>query len=165
MEDLGFPDRHHLAAAEGWLGLGDAGEAGREMDRLSPAGSAHPEALEVAWRLHSARGAWKKALRASRQLVESAPERASGWIHQSYSLHELRRTEEAFETLRAVVLKFPEESVIPYNLACYACQLGELDAARRWLDEAVRVGGRTMIRRMALEDPDLLPLKGFIQGL
>jgi hypothetical protein len=67
--------------------------------------------------------------------------------------------------LNAVVFRFPGESVIPYNLACYACQLGEMDAARRWLAKAVQVGGRAMIRRMAQDDPDLLPLRGFLGKL
>ena len=30
--------------------------------------------------------------------------------------------------------KFPKESIIPYNLSCYACQLEMLDAARVWLE-------------------------------
>lgn len=165
MDELGFPGRHHLAAAEGWLGLGDDQEAERELAKLEPSAQAHPSVLEVQWRLHSGRGAWKLALRAARRLVEAAPERPSGWIHQSYCLHELRRTGEAFEALQSVVGRFPRECVIPYNLACYACQLGDLDAARRWLEQAVQVGGRAMIRQMALDDQDLAPLKGFVEGL
>lgn len=165
MDELGFPDHHHLLAAEGWLGLGDAAEAERELANLSPGGRSHPSTLEVEWRLHSSRQAWQKALSAAQRLVEAAPERPSGWIHQSYSLHELRRTGEALQCLQTVVQRFPEESVIPYNLACYACQLGEMDSARRWLDEAVKVGGRTLIRQMALDDPDLEPLKAFIRSL
>ena len=165
MDELGLPDRHHALAAEGWLGLGDADEAERELGRLSPEGARHPLVLEIEWRIHSERGAWPQALRTAQRLVEAVPDLPSGWIHQSYSLHELRRTEEAFQLLHTVVLRFPGESVIPYNLACYACQLGEIDAARRWLAQAVQVGGRATIRRMAKDDPDLLPLRGFLGKL
>ena len=165
MDELGFPDRHHLAAAEGWLGLGDDLEAGRELAKLQRSVRFHPSVLEVRWRLQSGRGAWKPALRTARQLVKAAPERASGWIHQSYCLHELQRTGEAFAALESVVGRFPRECVIPYNLACYACQLGDLDAARRWLEQAVQVGSRAMIRQMALDDADLAPLKDFVEGL
>ncbi|MEY2789198.1 MAG: hypothetical protein RLZZ34_2341 [Verrucomicrobiota bacterium] len=165
MEELGLPDRHHALAAEGWLGLGDTDEAERELGRLSPEGARHPAALEVEWRIHSERKAWNKALRTARRLVEVTPDLPSGWIHQSYSLHELRRTEEALQLLQTVVSRFPGESVIPYNLACYACQLGEMDAARRWLVQAVQVGGKPLIRRMAEDDPDLVPLRGFLQKL
>jgi hypothetical protein len=48
--------------------------------------------------------------------------------------------------------------VIPYNLACYACQLGDLDDARRWLERAVALRSRADLRRLALNDHDLQPL-------
>ncbi len=42
------------------------------------------------------------------------------------------------------------------NLACYECQLGNLDLARRCLAEAFRL--KPGCRQMALDDPDLAPL-------
>ena len=93
------------------------------------------------------------------------PQLPAGWIHQSYSLHELRRTDEAFQFLHAIVLKFPEESVIPYNLACYACQMGQLDVAQRWLNQAVRIGGKASVKEMAEQDADLEPLRSYIEAL
>jgi tetratricopeptide (TPR) repeat protein len=154
MEELGFPDRHHLLAAEGWLGLGDAMEAESEL-----------ALLEIEWRIHSHRLDWEKALDAARCCIEAAPHLPAGWIHQSYSLHELGRTKEAFQSLHAIVLKFPDESVIPYNLACYSCQMGDLEAARRWFDQAVRIGGKATIKEMAEDDPDLEPLLPYIESL
>jgi predicted Zn-dependent protease len=94
-----------------------------------------------------------------------APQWPAGWIHQSYTLHELRRTNEAFQFLQAIVIKFPEESVIPYNLACYACQMGQLDVAQRWLNQAVRIGGKASVKEMAEEDADLEPLRSYIEAL
>jgi len=35
---------------------------------------------------------WPQALGGRARLVKADPENASGWIHQSYSLHELKRT-------------------------------------------------------------------------
>ena len=40
--------------------------------------------------------------------------------------------------LRPAFEKFPKVSVIPYNLACYACQMNKLDEARVWLRRAMR---------------------------
>jgi hypothetical protein len=77
----------------------------------------------------------------------------------------LGRTKEAFQSLHAIVLKFPDESVIPYNLACYSCQMGDLEAARRWFDQAVRIGGKATIKEMAEDDPDLEPLLPYIESL
>jgi len=38
--------------------------------------------------------------------------------------------------------KFPEEPTIPYNLACYACQMKRLDEARQWLERAATIAGK-----------------------
>ena len=44
---------------------------------------------------------------------------------------------------------------IPYNLACYAAQLGDLPGAREWLAKSFKVGDEVALKREALEDPDL----------
>jgi hypothetical protein len=44
-----------------------------------------------------------------------------------------------------------------YNLACYACQLGNLKGAKAWLGKAIDLAGKKDIRLMALDDPDLEP--------
>jgi hypothetical protein len=48
--------------------------------------------------------------------------------------------------------------VIAYNLACYACQMKDLDRAREWFFRAMRIGGKVEIKKMALADADLEPL-------
>jgi hypothetical protein len=48
--------------------------------------------------------------------------------------------------------------LIPYNLACYAAQLGDLVAAGDWLAQAFKLGNAKEIKLQALEDPDLAPL-------
>jgi len=73
-------------------------------------------------------------------------------------LHELKRTKEAWGVLVPIVDKFPDEYIIRYNLACYACQLGNLNEAWRWLKKAIDLAGKKDIRTMALDDPDLQPL-------
>ena len=94
----------------------------------------------------------------ARRLIEVAPDIPAGWINQSYSLHEMKLTHEARNQLAPVVEKFPNVSTIPYNLACYTCQLGKLAEARQWLDKAIKIGGAEGIKAMALSDPDLRPM-------
>ena len=53
---------------------------------------------------------------------------------------------------------FPKESIIPFNLACYACQMRQLEEARAWLRRALKIGGKQKIKQLALDDPDLQPL-------
>ncbi len=165
MRTLDYPDRHFVRAAEGWLELGDSAEAARELRQLTKAAEKHPDVLELRWRLYALTRQWDAALAMARAVITVAPERPTGWIHQSYSLHELKRTDEAWEQLLAAASKFPEDSVIPYNLACYACQLGDLLVARDWIQRAVKLLGKAEIKSMAQSDGDLAPLRDYIDGL
>ena len=57
-----------------------------------------------------------------------------------------------------MVDKFPDEHTVSYNLACYACRLGNLRESLQWLERAIDLAGKTDIRARALDDPDLEPL-------
>lgn len=162
---LEFPDRHFALAAEGWFELGQLQDALEELTRVSPAGMKSPEVLELHWRILAERHEWTEALEVANRMTEAAPGRAEGWIHRSFTLHELRRTDEAWSILLPVAPQFPEESIIPYNLACYACQLGELQAARDWLQRAASMRPKNEIKVMALQDPDLAPLREYAEKL
>jgi hypothetical protein len=52
-----------------------------------------------------------------------------------------------------------------YNLACYACQLGNLKQARKWLEKVIEIAGTNEIKLMALGDPDLEQLESCITTL
>ena len=60
---------------------------------------------------------------------------------------------------------FPALGIIPYNLACYACQLGDLEAARSWLRRSITLDGRDTVIARARKDPDLKPLVPELSGL
>ena len=62
----------------------------------------------------------------------------------------------AMEILVDAEAKFPTEPAIPYNLACYYCQLGEIENAKRYLRQAFEIDPNW--RKAALEDEDLKPL-------
>lgn len=159
MSPLEYPDRHHLNAAAGWLELGDLAEATRELARLSEAGRTHPEVLALRWHLLADHGDWADALEVARRHLQLAPKSAEAWIHQSFALHELQRTDEALAELQRVAERFPEVGTIPYNLACYTCRLGRLEDARRWLRRAIKVQGKKETLAAAADDPDLAALR------
>jgi tetratricopeptide (TPR) repeat protein len=158
LDALSPPDSHYVNAACGWLELENHAEAFAELDRLSTPAQNHPDVLTLRWELFATQKKWLEALEIGRGLVQLAPERADSWIKQSYALHELKRTQEAWDALITVAEHFPELSTIPYNLACYACQLDQTQPALTWLRRAMKVGGKERIRRMALDDSDLKPL-------
>lgn len=153
------PDSHILNAAVGWAELGLPAEALVELARLNPSLLGHPDVLDLRWRLHAMKKDWEAALTVARAQLAVSPERVDSWINQSYALHELKRTREAFDSLVPLLEKFPKLGVIPYNLACYSCQLGELDDARVWIRRARKILGKEQLREMGADDPDLLPLR------
>jgi hypothetical protein len=159
------PESHFLSAAEGWLMLGDSQSAEAELGLITADYAEHPDFLEVRWRLSAVRKEWETALGIARQLVQSVPDRSIAWINQSYSLHELRQTDQAWNLLLPMADRFPKEPTIPYNLACYACQLGLLQDCRHWLRRAARIGSRVEILNSALLDPDLAPLRHELKSI
>lgn len=68
----------------------------------------------------------------------------------------------AWDALLPAAEKFPDVHVIPFNLACYACQMGRLPEARDWLKRALEIAGKARnqkrVRLRALDEPDLEPL-------
>lgn len=165
MTALPSPDIHHLSAAEGWLELGNAHEALAELDRISKAAQGRAEVLGVRWGILAKFKLWEQSVAVATRIVEIAPEAVFGWIHRSYALHELKRTRDARDLLLPATKLFPKVETIPYNLACYECQLGDLPAARDWLRRAMKLHNRADIKVRALEDSDLKPLWPEIEAM
>src|ERR1700740_248521 len=89
------PYTHHLNAAQGWLGLGNADEARAELEKIPGALQSHPQVLEAHWQICAKARKWEECVTVANQLVEVAPKAPLGWIHRSYALHELKQTQEA----------------------------------------------------------------------
>jgi tetratricopeptide (TPR) repeat protein len=162
------PDTYHLRAAEGWLELGNTLEAGEEIARITPARLDHPDVLEMRWEICAVGRRWEPALEIAQRLVEIAPERSSGWLHRAYAM---RRApggglQKAWDALRPAFEKFSKVSLISFNLACYAAQLGRLDDAWEWLHKAMEAEGDVeTIKGRALVDADLAALWDRIRAI
>ncbi len=149
----------------GWLELGNYVEAEAELDHISPQLRAHPDVLSVRWHVYALAKKWEGALDIAATLVQVVPEEPEYWLHRSFALHELKRTQEARDFLLPVVDRFPDHALIRYNLACYECQLGRLPQAKAWLEKAFALGDPTQLKLTALDDADLEPLWASIGNL
>jgi tetratricopeptide (TPR) repeat protein len=158
-------DEFLLQSVSGWLMLGNAVEASHEFAQLSPEAQDHPKALMALWDIHSSSQQWANAIKAADRLIKRAPDEPEGYIKRAYALHELKRTQEAWDTLAPVSKLFDDHWLIPYNLACYACQLGHLAEAVALYERAMRLGDKGEIRGMALNDTDLQPIRAEIEKL
>lgn len=160
MEELDAALAHRISSVLGWLELGNAREALAELQQIPAEFADRPELLEVRWTLHAAQRDWEQALGAAQRLVDLSPEDPVGWLHRAYAL---RRTDSgslsaAWNALHPALDRFPHVACIPYNLACYACQMEQAEEAKRLLRRAMFVGKEPEIKAMALADADLEPL-------
>jgi len=160
MKPLEPPDSHYLSATIGWLGLGNVAEAGAELEKIAPLFQSHPDVLAVQFDIHASTGKWDAAAEIAGTLTRLEPEEPGAWISLAYATR--RKAGGGIPLARAILIQaqrtFPRKPIIAYNLACYDCQLGDLNAARSWLKKACALGDARKIKHMALQDPDLEPL-------
>ena len=163
MKHLEPPDSFYLRAAWSCLESRNTVAAQEELARISPDLLFHPDVLELRWAIQMQAGAWQLALELAQAIVNSAPDRPTGWIKRSFVLHKLKRTREALDNLFPAAERFDKVAVIPYNLACYAAELRYLWEAERWLKQAFEVGG-SQLKVLALQNEDLKPLWGKLKS-
>lgn len=147
-----------LDAAEGWLMLGNPAVAAEELDKIPADFYYDAQVLAVRWQMCAAARSWEAAWIVSAALCEVAPESSVGWISQANALREYKGLKPAKKLLLSVADRFANEAVIPYNLACFSCQLGQLAEACKWLLKAFDIEKTVQLKLMALCDPDLKPL-------
>ena len=119
-----------------------------------------PDVLDLRWLICAEEKRWDEGLEIGEALVRSTPERSSGWLHRAYAVRRVPNggLQKAWDALLPAAAKFSDEAIIPFNLACYACQMQQLDSALTWLKSAMTIAGKSPIKRMAMQDPDLQPL-------
>ena len=163
MSNLERRDQIHLNAAQGWIGLGNFIEANSELDEITPELRAHPDVLEARWHICAHSKKWEGSLDIAEAVIQKDAHRQAAWIHRSFALHELNRTQEAFDKLLAAAKLFPKVWIVPYNLACYCSQLFRLDEAKDWFIKAMEIDEKAS-KAEALDDPDLKPLWDSMSG-
>lgn len=125
MNDLPLPDHRYLEAAEGWLELGNWQEANEELENITPQLRAHPFVLEVRYKIYSAAERWEGALEIAQTMAKMLPDNPWGHFHVAYTLHELKRTEEAYRVSKPLVDQFPPVPQRTENLLLQlACDFG-----------------------------------------
>ena len=99
----------HLEAAQGWLELGNHLEASEELEKITAKLRSHPDVLELRWEIYAKAGQWAGNVDIGKALTQLAPQRASSWIKFAFALHEMKRTEEAWNALLPVATSFPRD--------------------------------------------------------
>ena len=159
MNALKPPDNFHLDAAKGWLALGNPDEANRELEKITASSNLiHPEVLLVRFDIFARNSRWDECLEIANALTRLVPDEPLAWICFARALHEVKRTRDAWDTLVAIENNFTNEPLIAYNLACYACHLGEWKIARSMLNKAFAMPNAKTLKLRALEEAALKPI-------
>lgn len=145
-----------LNAALGYVKLGMMEDAVKELEGVEPEQRSKPEVLGVWVEVYSSAQKWSEMQRVALHLTTVQPENAQWWLHLAYATRRAESIQAAREILFQAEKLHPSEPTIQFNLGCYLCQLGDLDAARQYVNKSIeRMKG---FRQLAIQDKDLEPL-------
>ncbi len=131
-------------------------EASMELDKIDPFNRAAPEVLALRIAIYSGLEKWELMQEIAKRLADFQPDDIHWTISLAYATRRANSIEAAREILSNAEPRFPREAIIKYNLACYYCQLGEIEHAKNYLKKAFEIDLNWRIA--ALEDDDLKPL-------
>ena len=149
-------DHRLLTAASGYCELGMFPEAKSELDQISPDESHSIEVIKGWLEVYSGLREWVPMQALAEKMTVLQPDEPDGWIARAYATRRAESIAAAKVILLEALQRYPGEPMIRFNLACYDCQLGDLQSARVYLEHAIKL--HPGLKAAALGDPDLEPL-------
>jgi len=146
-----------LSHARGYLELGMIAEAAAELDRIPSPENDELDVLSVRLAILQEQENWPILRDLARLLVARVPDEPAAWVTWAYATRRADSLDEAERILLNAELQHPSEPTIQFNLGCYACQRGDLAAARIRVDRAIEL--EPEFSKAAATDPDLAPLR------
>jgi tetratricopeptide (TPR) repeat protein len=153
---LEAPDLQHWQAAVGYVELGMFQEANDQLENVDPFNRAAPEVLAVRLAIYHGLKKWELMQEIAKPLAEFQPNDIQWTISLAYATRRADSIQAAKEILLNAEPKFPKEGIIKYNLACYSCQTGDIEAAKKYLKKAFEINSSWRVN--ALNDEDLKPM-------
>jgi tetratricopeptide (TPR) repeat protein len=149
-------DQRHLTAAEGYAALRMFLDANAELEEIDAEVRHVSEVLTVRLEIYRGLEKWELMRTVATRLAAHDPENAQWSISLAYATRRAQSIEAAKVILLEAVERHPKEPILHYNLACYECQLGDIEVAKARLQHACKLSEKC--RLMALDDADLEPL-------
>ena len=145
--------QRELNASIGFLELGMLEDAAGELEKLSPEDRTSSAVLGVRMEIYRVARNWSLMEVVARELWKRHQDDPVYWINFAWAT----RRSESIEAAQTILLegfeRFPNDAMTNYNLGCYACLLGDMDNAKRFVGEAIKLDSKYKL--MALDDPDL----------
>jgi len=146
-----------LSHIRGYLELGMLEAAAAEFAKIDAGRHGESEVLKVSLCLYHEQGDWTSTRQVSAQLCQREPTIPAWWITFAYATRRAESLEAAEDILLAAVKLHPNEAKIQFNLGCYACQRGDLAAAKAYVKKAIALDEQFL--KSAKTDPDLTALQ------
>jgi hypothetical protein len=153
---LESPDLQRWRAAVGYVELQMFEDANDELEKIDPFARAVPEVLAVRIAVYHGLQKWELMREIAKRLVDFQPDDVQWTISLAYATRRADSIQAAKDILLNAESKFPKEGIIKYNLACYFCQLQDIENGRNYLEKAFEIDSNW--RKAALDDADLKPL-------
>jgi len=145
-----------LLAADGYLFLGMAAHALKELEAIEDSAQQCSQVLRARVRvlLHLKR--WTEANALSEAGIGLYPEENEFTVQRAFALHRMKKGQDAVQVLLNAPEWIRRTGILHYNLACYEAQLGDLPTARQCIRTAIEIN--SSFKKNARTDPDLARL-------
>ncbi|MCW1915009.1 tetratricopeptide repeat protein [Luteolibacter sp. GHJ8] len=138
----------------GYLELGLAEDAMEELDALPQEAQESRVVLHLRVDAMFRMGQWREAMEVCLPMLEQDPGDPAWWIQAAFATRRADSIAAAEAILQRGQKQHPEQLLIHYNLACYACVQGRVEEALALLSRLPAEEKKTFLE-MALKDDDL----------
>ncbi|RYD74533.1 MAG: hypothetical protein EOP84_19775 [Verrucomicrobiaceae bacterium] len=145
-----------LRAAQGWIELGLPQEAWNELQQVPPEEQNRLEVMLLSLDTLQTLKRWAECAVLGKEAADIYPDCGAIYLVTAYAIRRAQSLPAARDFLLRAESVLAEEAMFHFNLACYACQLGDVPEAERRLGIAFRIDPK--YRLQALEDEDLRPI-------
>jgi tetratricopeptide (TPR) repeat protein len=145
-----------LNASIGYLELGMYVEALDELERIQPEEWNSSTVLWLRLEIYRTAKNWNLMEVVARELLKRKPDDPDHWNDLAFSIRRKDSIKAAQTLLLEALEKFPNDATTRYNLGCYACQLGDMEEAKKLVGEAIKMDSK--FKLLALDDEDLVEL-------
>ncbi|MEN9635435.1 MAG: hypothetical protein RL077_3839 [Verrucomicrobiota bacterium] len=131
--------------------------AASELAQIPAADASRAEVRSLLLTVLHEQQKWPEAQTVAAELIHGGAKDAGIWIMWAYATRRADSLVGAEHILREAVKVHPDDPTIQFNLGCYACQRGDLRAARQHVDRAIALAPH--FAALAATDTDLVALR------
>ncbi len=152
-----------LSYANGYRELGMFKESLEELSLLPEKLAAHIKTLQMKLAIYFDAKDWQAAECTAKEIAMREPNDPGHFVNLAFATRRSKSIQEAKAILQNTVERFPNVSIVHYNLACYACMEGDLETAKDRLVKSISLDPSYL--NTAKSDEDLAPLIDWLENL